>query len=106
MDADSISVGGLSAGGHMTAVLSQFARDENIPLKLQLMVVPSVDLRWEIAEEPQKSEVAAKYPSVALFAANPWGPQSPPHHLGSFLLHISLLLARLLSKGAPHDSVH
>lgn len=60
----------------MTAVLSQFARDERIPLKLQLMVVPFVDLRWEIAEEPLKSEVAAKYPSVTLFADNPWGPRS------------------------------
>ncbi|KAJ9624378.1 hypothetical protein H2204_010831 [Knufia peltigerae] len=73
---DSISIGGLSAGGHMAAVLSLMARDEGGPdLKLALMVVPSVDFRWSIAPEPLKSEVATEYPSVELFAHNPWGPR-------------------------------
>lgn len=60
----------------MTAVLAHFARDEKIDLKLQLMVVPSVDLRWEIAAEPLRSQVLAGYPSVSLFANAPWGPRS------------------------------
>ena len=31
---DSISIGGISAGGHISAVTQQRARDANIPLKL------------------------------------------------------------------------
>lgn len=76
LDPHSISVGGLSAGGHMSAVISHFAHAEGFPLRLQLMVVPSVDLRWDIAPEPLRSEVAKKYPSVELYADNPWGPRS------------------------------
>ncbi|SPN99282.1 related to esterase/lipase [Cephalotrichum gorgonifer] len=75
IDPQSVSIGGLSAGGHMTAVMAHFARDEKIDLKLQLMIVPSVDLRWEIAAEPLKSDVTARYPSVTLFADNPWSPR-------------------------------
>jgi len=43
--ADSVSIGGLSAGGHMTAVMSHMAKAEGVNLKLALMVVPSTDLR-------------------------------------------------------------
>lgn len=60
----------------MSAVMSHMARDEGIVLKLALMVVPSVDIRWVIAEEPLKSKVAARYPSLALVENNPWGPKS------------------------------
>ena len=44
----SVSIGGLSAGGHLSAVLAHLARDEPgmPPLKLQLLVVPAVDSRW------------------------------------------------------------
>ena len=83
--ADSLSIGGLSAGGHMTAVMSHMAKNEGVRLKLALMVVPSTDLRfdisrpnrcdigigadslfsWSIGEEPLKSEVAKEYPSVS-----------------------------------------
>lgn len=31
---DSVSVGGISAGGHISAVMQQLARDANIDLKL------------------------------------------------------------------------
>lgn len=31
---DSISIGGISAGGHISAVCQQLARDANLPLKL------------------------------------------------------------------------
>jgi len=46
--ADSLSIGGLSAGGHMTAVMSHMAKIEGIDLKLALMVVPSTDLRFDL----------------------------------------------------------
>ena len=73
---NSVSIGGLSAGGHMTAVLSHIAKQERVDLKLALMIVPSVDLRWAIAEEPLRSEVAKKYPSVSMIEHSPWSPRS------------------------------
>jgi acetyl esterase/lipase len=63
----------------MTAVLAMFARDANVDLKLQLMVVPSVDLRWSIASEPARSQSLEMYPSITEFAAMPWGPSSRMH---------------------------
>lgn len=75
IDPTSISIGGLSAGGHMAAVLSHMAREEGINLKLALLVVPSVDLRWAIGTESEKSEIAKLYPSVALMENNPWAPR-------------------------------
>lgn len=48
IDSSRVSVGGLSAGGHLAAVVALMARDdpELPPLKLQLLVVPAVDARW------------------------------------------------------------
>lgn len=48
VDAERISIGGLSAGGHLAAALSLLARDEpGFPaLKLQMLVVPAVDARF------------------------------------------------------------
>jgi acetyl esterase/lipase len=63
----------------MSAVLAIFARDARIDLKLQLMVVPSVDLRWSIASEPARSESLIRYPSITEFAAMPWGPPARMH---------------------------
>lgn len=60
----------------MATVLSMFARQERINLKLQLMVVPSVDLRWEVASEPARSESLKMYPCIAQFANMPWGPRT------------------------------
>ncbi|KAK9771503.1 putative Alpha/Beta hydrolase protein [Seiridium cardinale] len=37
---DSVSVGGISAGGHISLVLQHIARDANVPLKLCLATVP------------------------------------------------------------------
>ncbi|KAG9524853.1 hypothetical protein KCU93_g6104, partial [Aureobasidium melanogenum] len=73
VDAGSISIGGLSAGGHMSAVLSHMARDAGLELKLALMIVPSTDFRWLIAAEPLRSDVAEQYPSTALYKDAPWG---------------------------------
>jgi len=48
IDISRVSVGGLSAGAHLAAVMALMARDESSmpPLKLQLLVVPAVDVRW------------------------------------------------------------
>jgi acetyl esterase/lipase len=48
VDKSRVSIGGLSAGGHLSAVLAHLARDDASvpPLKLQLLVVPAVDSRW------------------------------------------------------------
>jgi acetyl esterase/lipase len=47
IDASRVSIGGLSAGGHLAAVMAIFARDEPgmPPLKLQILVVPVIDVR-------------------------------------------------------------
>lgn len=50
--ADSVSIGGLSAGGHMAAVMSHMAKHEGVHLKLALMVVPSTDLRFDFFFPP------------------------------------------------------
>ena len=46
IDADRISVGGLSAGGQIAAVLALRARDAAMPLVLQMLIVPCVDARF------------------------------------------------------------
>jgi hypothetical protein len=53
IEADSVSIGGLSAGGHMSAVMSHIAKEEGVDLKLALMVVPSTDLRFDILFPPR-----------------------------------------------------
>jgi acetyl esterase/lipase len=44
LDLDRFAVGGASAGGHISAVISHLCRDANIPLRLQLLTVPVTDL--------------------------------------------------------------
>lgn len=39
-----MSVGGPSAGGHLSAVIAHLCRDANIPLRLQVLAVPVCDL--------------------------------------------------------------
>ncbi|KAL5380445.1 hypothetical protein DPSP01_007767 [Paraphaeosphaeria sporulosa] len=73
IDPGSVSIGGLSAGGQMSAVLAHFARDEGIALKLHLMIVPATDMRYCLKGSPL-SEATCPYPSVHLFHDVPWGP--------------------------------
>ncbi|OGE48650.1 hypothetical protein PENARI_c027G06881 [Penicillium arizonense] len=44
LDLDRFAVGGVSAGGHLSAVISHLCRDQNIPLRLQILTVPATDL--------------------------------------------------------------
>ncbi|KAL5051053.1 hypothetical protein BDW71DRAFT_194146 [Aspergillus fruticulosus] len=41
LDLDRVSVGGQSAGGHLSAVVAHHCRNANIPLALQVLVVPN-----------------------------------------------------------------
>ncbi|KAJ8117657.1 hypothetical protein OPT61_g1204 [Boeremia exigua] len=73
IDPSSVSIGGLSAGGQMSAVLAHFARDEGIELKLHMMIVPATDMRY--CEKGLKLDRSnCPYPSVHLFHDVPWGP--------------------------------
>ncbi|KAL2856726.1 Alpha/Beta hydrolase protein [Aspergillus pseudodeflectus] len=75
----SISIGGLSSGGQMAAVLAHFARDCSPPinLKLQLMIVPATDMRYVplsiTSAEPLTAETC-RYPSAISLADLPWSP--------------------------------
>jgi acetyl esterase/lipase len=73
IDPTSVSIGGLSAGGQMSAVLAHFARDEGISLKLHLMIVPATDMRYCL-KGSALSEATCPYQSVHLFHDVPWGP--------------------------------
>jgi acetyl esterase/lipase len=73
IDPKSVSIGGLSAGGHMSAVLAHFARDEEIDLKLHLMIVPATDMRYCL-KGSKLDESNCPYQSVHLFHDVPWGP--------------------------------
>ncbi|KAL2065529.1 hypothetical protein VTL71DRAFT_3199 [Oculimacula yallundae] len=44
LDLDRLAIGGVSAGGHLAAVLAHMCRDASIPLALQILAVPVCDL--------------------------------------------------------------
>lgn len=58
----------------MAAVLSHFARDEGLQLKLQLLTVPATDMRYCPFE--LDGVVTSEYQSVTDLADMPWGPLS------------------------------
>jgi hypothetical protein len=57
----------------MSAVLAHFARDENIDIKLHMMIVPATDMRYCL-KGLKLSESNCPYQSVHLFHDVPWGP--------------------------------
>ncbi|KAJ5889682.1 Alpha/beta hydrolase fold-3 [Penicillium tannophilum] len=69
----SVSIGGLSAGGQMSAVLAHFARDEGVDLRLQLMIVPATDMRYCLKNRTLE-KTTCPYESVLLYQDVPWGP--------------------------------
>ncbi|KAL4903096.1 hypothetical protein BDW74DRAFT_186451 [Aspergillus multicolor] len=76
---ESVSIGGLSSGGQMTAVLAHFARDSTPPidLKLQLMIVPATDMRYvplSITEAEPLTPETCRYPSAIFLSDLPWSP--------------------------------
>lgn len=73
-DPQSVSFGGLSAGGHMSAVLAHFARDEGVPIKLHLMIVPATDMRYCHRRITRLDETNCPYPSARTLQDLPWSP--------------------------------
>ena len=73
IDPHSVSFGGLSAGGHMSAVLAHFARDEGIDIKLHLMIVPATDMRYCSKKIKELKQDNCPYESARLFKDLPWG---------------------------------
>jgi acetyl esterase/lipase len=73
IDSSSVSIGGLSAGGQMTAVLGHFARDAGVDLKLQLIIVPATDMRYCLRTR-ELNKATCPYESVLLYHDAPWGP--------------------------------
>jgi hypothetical protein len=57
----------------MAAVLSHFARDEGLKLKLQLLTVPATDMRY-CPVEGSMDVSACEYESAIWCADAPWGP--------------------------------
>ncbi|KAF7554207.1 hypothetical protein G7Z17_g3068 [Cylindrodendrum hubeiense] len=70
----SVSFGGLSAGGQMSAVLAHFARDEGVDIKLHMMIVPATDMRYCSTKIKELTPENCPYESARLFADLPWGP--------------------------------
>ena len=70
----SVSFGGLSAGGHMSAVLAHFARDEAIDIKLHLMIVPATDMRYCSLNIKELTPDNCPYESARLFQNLKWSP--------------------------------
>ncbi|OAA60216.1 Alpha/beta hydrolase fold-3 [Niveomyces insectorum RCEF 264] len=87
VDNSSVSIGGISAGGHLACVLQHMARDAHIPLKLLLVTVPvtadhdkyleAKDSPFpsfsEFSEAPTLNFARMRYFSSLVF---------PPHRLG------------------------
>ncbi|KAL3474078.1 Alpha/Beta hydrolase protein [Aspergillus californicus] len=76
---DSVSIGGLSSGGLITAVLAHFARDNTHPinLKMQLMIVPATDMRYvplSITNATPLTPKTCRYPSAIFLSDLPWSP--------------------------------
>ncbi|EPS28447.1 hypothetical protein PDE_03393 [Penicillium oxalicum 114-2] len=63
LDVNRFAVGGVSAGGHLSAVVAHLCRDEKIPLRLQVLTVPACDLHSSFTPEGQFDRANTPYPS-------------------------------------------
>lgn len=57
----------------MSAVMAHFARDEEVDLKLQLLIVPATDMRYCLRNRTL-NRATCPYESVFLYHDAPWGP--------------------------------
>lgn len=78
-DPTSVSIGGLSSGGSIAAVLAHFARDSvpKVELKLQLLIVPATDMRYVPISIDKRAELTPEscpYSSAIFCADVPWSP--------------------------------
>lgn len=58
----------------MSAVLAHFARDEGVPIKLHLMVVPAIDMRYCHRRVRRLDDSNCPYESARLLQDVPWSP--------------------------------
>ncbi|KAH2047213.1 hypothetical protein KXV43_005156 [Aspergillus fumigatus] len=63
IDPDRMAIGGVSAGGQLSAVLAHLCRDGNIPLRLQLLTVPACDLHSVFTSDGQFDRENCPYES-------------------------------------------
>jgi acetyl esterase/lipase len=82
IDPENIIIGGVSAGGHLSAILAQRCHALQIPLKLQILTVPAVDLTG--FDETWNLRPDCPYPS---YAENAKAPLLPIERMQYFLRH-------------------
>lgn len=67
IDKNNVAIGGVSAGGHLAAILAQRCLAMGIPLKLQILTVPALDLHaladdWSIPPDcPYRSHAENQF---------------------------------------------
>ncbi|KAF2813021.1 alpha/beta-hydrolase [Mytilinidion resinicola] len=81
---DSISIGGISAGGQIACVLQHMARDARVPLKFAILSVPTTDFHTYFPT-PDHHAPFHPLPSVARFAK---APSLPASRLAFFKSHV------------------
>lgn len=100
IDVQRLAVGGDSAGGHLSAVVSLAARDAGWPLALQVLIYPATDLREAAGKYPSKGRNANVPPLTAELMA--WfGQRSVDSNTDPLDWRVSPILAETLEGTAP-----
>jgi acetyl esterase/lipase len=114
IDADRIAVGGESAGGGLAAALAQRARDEGIPLRLQVLVAPMLDDRGVLRAEADGTVALVwsarenRYAWTAYLGHPPGEDESRPYAVPARAADLAGLAPAWISVGAAdlfHDEV-